>query len=87
VQSDSCAITRFELTSPVSIAQGSFDSLKQLHQLECNSFVRYAYKLSLKMLNPSTLERQSVNLAVRLFNDFVAQALVELGSKQRFALG
>jgi len=81
VQSDSCAITRFELTSPVSIAQGSFDALKRLHQLECNSIVRYAYKLSLKALNPSTFERQNANLAVRVFNDFVAQALAELGSK------
>jgi len=52
-----------------------------LHQLECDSIVRFAYKLSLKALNPSTFERQNVNLALRIFNDFVAQALVELGSR------
>jgi len=40
-----------------------------------------ACKLSLKALNPSPFERQNVNLALRIFNDFVAQALVELGSK------
>jgi len=87
VQSDNCAITRFELTSPVSIAQGSFDALKRLHQRECNSIVRYACKLSLKALNPSTFERQNVNLAVRVVNDFVTQALAELGSKQKFCIG
>jgi len=43
--------------------------------------VSFAYKLSMKALNPSTYVRQNVNLAVRVFTDFVAQALVELGSK------
>jgi len=32
-------------------------------------------------LQPSTFEMQNVNLALRIFNDFVAQALVDLGSK------
>jgi len=81
VGSDHCDITRLELTSPVSIVESSFNALHHIHQLECDSFVRFAYKLSLKALNPSTFERQNVNLALRIFNDFVAQALVELGSK------
>jgi len=32
-------------------------------------------------LQPSTCERQNVNLAARMFNDFVVQALVDLDSK------
>jgi len=43
VQSDNCDITRFESTSPLSIAQSSFDAVQQLHQLECDSIVRFAY--------------------------------------------
>jgi len=81
VQSDHCDIIRFELTSPVSIAQSRFKALHHLHQLECYSIVRFAYKLSVKALNPSTFERLNVNLALRIFNDFVAQALAERGSE------
>ena len=61
VQWDNCAITRFDFTSPVSIAHGSFNALMELHQQECDSIVRYACKLSIKALNPSTFERQNVN--------------------------
>ena len=82
VQSDNCEITRFELSSPVSIAQSSFNALKQLHQLEYDSTVRFAHNLSLKKLELSTFERQNVNLAVRICNDFVAQALVDHGRKR-----
>jgi len=60
VRSDHCDITRFELTSPVSIAESSFNALRHLHQLECDPMVKFAYKLSLKALNPSTFERQNV---------------------------
>jgi len=81
VRSDHCDITRFELTSPVSIAESSFNALRHLHQLECDPMVKFAYKLSLKALNPSTFERQNVYLALRIFNVLVAQALVEHGSE------
>ena len=51
MQAGSCDNTRFELTSPVvSIAQGSFNAFKELHQLESDSVVRYTYKLCLKAL-------------------------------------
>jgi len=58
VQSDNCDITRFELTNRVNIAQSSFNALEQLHELECNSIVRYTYKLSFKALNPSVTSKQ-----------------------------
>jgi len=50
------------------------------------SIVRFAYKLSMKALNPSTFERQNVNLTVRVLNDFFVQALVDLGSKHNTLL-
>ena len=38
----------------------SFSSLKELHHVETESLVKYAYRLSTKALQPSNLERQNV---------------------------
>ena len=35
----------------------SFNSLKQLHAVENGSLVKFAYRLSLKALNPTSIER------------------------------
>ena len=59
----------------------SFSSLKELHHVETESLVKYAYRLSAKALQPSNLERQNVRLVLRIFNDHVSHALQELGSK------
>jgi len=75
----SCPFTNAK--HPRSFVGISFNALKQLHQLKCDSIVRIADKLSMKVLNPSTFETQNANLAVRVFNDFVSQALGEFGSK------
>ena len=59
----------------------SFASLRYLHDVECDSLVKFAYNLSFKALNPSTFERQNVKLALQVFNNFTAQALTFLGKK------
>ena len=59
----------------------SFNSLKLLHNAECNSLIKFAYKLSYKALNPSTFERQNVKLALQIFSKFTAEALSILGEK------
>ena len=52
-------------------AIASFNSLKQLHNAECDSLIKFAYRLSYKALNPSTFERQNVKLALQIFNNFL----------------
>ena len=59
----------------------SFQSLRLLHTAEEDSLLKYAYKLSGKALNPSNLERQNVTYVLQVFNKFVAQALLALGTK------
>ena len=70
-------------TTPISteFPMASFASLKYLHDAECDSLVKFAYKLSFKALNPLTFERQNVKLALQVFNNFTAQALTFLGEK------
>ena len=83
--SDKCfAFPHFEFgnitTKPcIGFALASFNSLKQLHNAECNSLVKLAYKLSFKALNPSTFERQNVKLALQIFNNFTVEAVMILG--------
>nr|CAI5870327.1 unnamed protein product [Callosobruchus analis] len=43
--------------------------LKHIHGKECHSTVKLAPALSQKVLHPSSLERQNVSLAVRLFDE------------------
>lgn len=56
-------------------------SLKNLLCCESNSLLKFGYMLSLKSLSPSNLERQNVNLVLKIFNEYVPQALLELGPK------
>ena len=62
-------------------AIASFNFLKQLHNTECESLIKFAYRLSYKALNPSTFERQNVKLALQILNNFTAEALMILGEK------
>ena len=59
----------------------SFQSLRLLHTAEEDSLLKYAYKLSGKALNSSNLERQNVTYVLQVFNKFIAQALLALGTK------
>ena len=47
-----------------------FHVLKQLHHLEVDLTIKYAYKLSAKALSPLNLERQNVKLVIQVFNEF-----------------
>ena len=58
----------------------SFNSLKQLHAVENGSLVKCAYRLSLKALNPTSIERQNVKLALQVISNGI-EALLHLGEK------
>lgn len=59
----------------------SLSSLRKLVYCERNSLLKFGYTLNLKSLSPSNLECQNVNLVLKIFNQFVPQALLELGLK------
>ena len=42
---------------------------------------KFNYRLSVKSLHPSNLERQNVKLVLQIFNEYVSQALIQLGAK------
>ena len=65
------------------ICNAPFNTLKKLHSVESDSLLKHAYKLTLKSLSPSTLEKPNVNLVINIFNEYVIQALLTLGSKHR----
>ena len=67
--------------NPDGLAHASFEALKHLHRLESHKNLTFSYKLSVKALNPSNLERQNVRLVLQIFNEYVSQALLELGDK------
>ena len=67
------------IDSTVKVA--SFLSLKKLHEVENNSILSYAYGLTFKCLSPSNLERQNVKLVLKVFNKFVVNGLLHLGSQ------
>ena len=68
-------------TEGLSDNNASFNSLKQLHAVENGSLVKFAYRLSLKALNLTSIERQNVKLALQVINNGVAEALLHLGEK------
>jgi len=59
----------------------SFQSLRYLHDAKCDSLVKFAYKLSIKALNPSSFERQNVKLVLQVFNNMTSEALAVLDKK------
>lgn len=61
--------------SDVKIDGASFVTLRQLHASEQSKLVKFGYGLSFKALNPSNMERQNVNLALKVFSAFVAEAV------------
>ncbi|XP_037521544.2 uncharacterized protein LOC119398800 [Rhipicephalus sanguineus] len=57
-----------ELSSDGQVLTASFGTLRKAREEESNELLRLAPTLSLKALNPSNLERQNVNLALKIFN-------------------
>ena len=59
-----------------------FAAVKQLYDSEKACTVKLAPSLSQKALNPSSTERQSVHLMLRIFNDKVVSAFNIIGDKE-----
>lgn len=65
------------------IKTASFETLKELYELEKGYFATYNRSLTFKSVNPNSLERQSVKLVLQIFNEFVSNALLQLGNKHQ----
>ena len=63
------------------ILHASFDHLKVVYNIEVNSILKQAFKLTLKSLFPHSIERQNVRLALNFFDDSTAKALINMGPK------
>ena len=61
----------------------SFNSLIKLHEIESTKNLKYGHNLSLKALFPSSFEKQSVPLALKIFNRSVAEGLKIFGSETK----
>ena len=56
-------------------------ALNELHRVEADLLLKFSYKLSMKALRPSSFEKQNVNLVLKIFNDYVIQAMLHIGNK------
>ena len=65
-----------------NLLKSPFTTLQKLHSLESHSLLKYAYKLTAKVLSPTSLERQNVTLVLQIFNEYVIQALLTLGAQK-----
>ncbi|XP_035218201.1 uncharacterized protein LOC118191504 [Stegodyphus dumicola] len=70
----------FDLSSN-NVCTSSFLTLKNMYEAESGNLLKYGYTISRKALWPTNLERQSVKLALQIFNDQTSQGLKELGVK------
>ena len=61
------------------IQRASFGDLKSLYEIEKGITIKQAYRLSFKALHPHSIERQNMNLVLRIFNDTNIDALKSLG--------
>ena len=63
---------------PISTAklnEAKFNDIRVLYKIEQHSTIKQAHRLSAKVCWPTSLERQNVNLALRIFNDSTSAAL------------
>lgn len=65
--------------SVIKILNAPFATLQKLYTLEAESLLKHSYKLTLKALSPSNLERQNVNLVLQIFNEYIIEALITFG--------
>ena len=63
------------------ILHASFDHLKVVYNIEINSTLKQAFKLTQKSLFPHSIERQNVRLGLKIFDDSTAKALIIMGPK------
>lgn len=74
-------VMKFPNFNDDSIHYASFNTLKEMHNYEKENLLKYGYKLSLKALYPTSIERQNVKLALQIFNRETVNALNIFGSK------
>ncbi len=72
-----------DIVDPSVIHKASVRVLKELYESEKQSLVKLAPSLSHKALNPSNVDRQSVPLMLRIFNDKVVTALHYVATKSQ----
>ena len=65
--------------SVTRVCKAPFTTLKKLHSIEAESLLKHGYRLTLKSLSPSNIERQNVSLVSRIFNEYIVEALKTLG--------
>ncbi|XP_077484882.1 uncharacterized protein LOC144094883 [Amblyomma americanum] len=65
---------------PPRMKAASFAAVRQLYSSEKTSLVKAAYRLNAKAVNPTSMERQNVKLALDVINQFVSNALRTHGS-------
>lgn len=53
------------------MCEANFATLKHLHEIECHNIVKYAKTLTLKSLSPTSMEKQNVKLALKIFDESV----------------
>ena len=63
------------------LSYATLEAVKHLHRLECHQNLKFNYTLSVKSLHPSNLESKNVKLVLQVFNEYVSQALIQLGAK------
>ena len=62
-----------------------FDDIRLLYKSEQHSTVKQAHRLNSKACWPTTLERQNVNLALRVFNESTSADLkIQKDSRSQF---
>ena len=61
--------------STTELNTAKFNDIRVLYKIEQHSTIKQAHRLSSKVCWPTSLERQNVNLALRIFNDSTCAAL------------
>ncbi|XP_064120459.1 uncharacterized protein LOC135225155 [Macrobrachium nipponense] len=56
-------------------------TLQKLYSLEAKSLLKHSYGLTQKALWPSNLEKQNVNLVLKIFNEYIIEALLSFGKE------
>jgi hypothetical protein len=60
-----------------------FDDIRDLYHSERNSVIKLAPSLTYKALYPNSIERQNVQLALKIFDEKTAVALIEYGNQNK----
>nr|XP_042911089.1 uncharacterized protein LOC122272083 [Parasteatoda tepidariorum] len=67
------------------IVNVKFSFLRKVFNIERNSIVKYAHKLSFKTTYPTNIERQNVNLALNIFDESTQAAIQIYGEQNCFS--